>query len=230
MANAYKSAFTSNNISSGFQKAGIVPFVPLNVLSKLNDWNPIIHNKYVPNEESTEVSWTEMKHDKDIIDYSTIDISNQAPTSCNIIQVPIDQPESIVIEAALTFKAPIEQFISKPAGDNRLPIYNQVYNKSDLYNVVKQQQGKVKEKELKLKAIQDRRDEREAKKVQNEKEENFLELASLVRCFCKRKCGLKCVCRIKNQICIYLCKCQCEDKDCSAKNQFCSGQAIETIE
>ena len=48
MKEAYKASFTHSNISSGFQKAGIVPFVPMCTLPKCNDWDPIKFQKYVP--------------------------------------------------------------------------------------------------------------------------------------------------------------------------------------
>ena len=52
-------------------------------------------------------------------------------------------------------------------------------------------------------------------------------MSGLERCTCKRKCGDKCKCRIKNQNCIKYCKCVCVDKDCDANNHLSIGMQLE---
>lgn len=94
MAYAYRVAFTSNNITSGFQKAGILPFAPMNVLHTCDDWNLAIYNKYIPNEDSTEVDWRHMKNDPAVVDYKELELSNE--------RHPLDLEPAVQIDEGTT--------------------------------------------------------------------------------------------------------------------------------
>jgi hypothetical protein len=56
----YFASFTSKNITSGFQSAGIVPFAPLHVLERCKDWDPLLFGRFVPNFDKTEDSLEEL--------------------------------------------------------------------------------------------------------------------------------------------------------------------------
>ena len=52
---AYNEAFNSDTISSGFSKAGLVPFNPLKVLRQCEDWNDR-YLDFVPKLDNSEKS------------------------------------------------------------------------------------------------------------------------------------------------------------------------------
>ena len=227
MAVAYKESFTPGNISSGFQRGGILPFVPLNVLTKCDDWNADIYNQYVPNEEFTETSWIEMKQDPQIINYRVFENSKDTQEVECDVQVDADQCYEQAINSVLTFHPPTQELEIKQAAPQRVPAFNVVMNRSNLTDVVRAKQKAQEEKDAKTAAAQERKAEREAKKEEEIKICNFLELSGLVRCKCKKKCTARCVCKQNNQMCINLCGCQCAEKNDSAKNQFNEAQRIK---
>ena len=74
---AYKKALTRKNISSGFCKAGLIPFNSLVVLECCEDWNEELHISFVPNFDHSErplnefASETYMENVQEILEEAT---------------------------------------------------------------------------------------------------------------------------------------------------------------
>ena len=214
----YKSAFTSNNISSGFQRAGIVPFVPLNVLTKCRDWDPDIYAKYVPNEDKTEIDWKLMRNDENICQF---DATN--------VEKVIDEDENLeYIETLLTFTRPTALYENQVADPIRLDVYNSVCNLSDLRTKLERKQVFVREMAAKKQEIKIRREAREEAKAVESKIQTYLEMTNLVRCKCKAQCTKRCPCRKANQVCIVYCGCTCEGRTDSSNNRITNAYCIES--
>ena len=146
MIKAYKEAFTSANISSGFQRAGIVPFVPMNVLIKCNDLNEQVYTNYVPNDDCLEEPWTNLLKDITMPNsLESIDSSEEEEDSL-IKEIDTDHTTySQELVKLLNYVPPTIEYKNKEAADTRINTFNKVINKSDLYSILESKQAKRKE-------------------------------------------------------------------------------------
>ena len=226
---SYKEAFSFANIASGFQRAGIVPFVPMVVLPKFNNWDALLYTEYIPNEDSSETCWTKLQ----IEEMSTENAISQQDSSIkdrDIIADVQNQNYNIELEKLTTFTAPTTIFKNIEPNDIRVNSYNTVLNRSDLYSISKIKQVKRDEQDAKKEKTRLKRKEKDDKLAEQAKVDAFLEISGLVQCFCKSKCTKRCRCYKFNQKCIHLCKCTCSDKDKSCNNQFSTQQQLATME
>ena len=202
----------------------------MNVIYKCDDWNSSVFNKYLPNEDFSEMGWRFLKTDEEVINHRQYE---EQQDKRDMLPDPVITAATTIEEALLnvtTFVPPAKVYPNKVANPIRIESFNTVLNSSDLYKIVKSKQASKRILDAKKEGILNRKIKRQQKKDDEIRIQNFLDLSGLVKCNCKNKCTAKCICRVNDQICIHHCLCNCAGKDKSENNQFGVAQRIELSE
>ena len=110
------------------------------------------------------------------------------------------------------YSPPTQTFVNQAAGKERLPIYNQVINKSDLYKMEEGKQDKRRIKEQKEQQMELKRQENARKQSERNLMNNILQHKNMKKCGCRSLCTGNCTCRKNDQPCNQFCSCNCENK------------------